>query len=537
MTVVDDQSRHHVPGSTDAGWTRRLMTSERATPRRAFWWAFAAFFAVTALWALSNPLMATVDEPAHVVKAAATVYGAEDISPDGNTTGVGTVELPRLYGQLAHYANCFAFQPNESVACQQDLSSDTESLVEVKTSAVNYNPLYYALVGWPALLPDGEHTVYAMRLATALLSSALLALTVSVVAGLRERRWVGIAVLTCMTPTFVNLLSAVNPQSVELAGAVLLWVSLLALLHSPDPAALPLRLSGVVAGALFVANARGLGPGLVVVVLGVCVLSAPWRRTFDLVADRRTWWALGASIVACALGTAWILTADSLPAGSGQVGIPLFNNVIHTLGITSAYAEQMFVALGWLDFGAPKWLIFLLVAGVGAVVLVGWAAADGRVRFAVALTAAGTFAMPIAAHVVQADKIGFFWQGRYALPIAVGIVLLSGLAISRRDHELPSWLSLNLVTALSAIVVVGHTVMFYATLHRYSVGFDGGWVLDEPLPWLPVPAAVLTLLYAAAWVGVAVAVGRASLSSSPHPGVVPSRGDDAATAGPGTTRG
>lgn len=498
---------------TSARWATRLFTSTRATsPRRAFWYSFVALFALSTVWALANPLMASVDEPAHVIKAAATVRGASDVSADGDATGIGSVELPQLYEQLATYPNCFAFQPNQSAACQQELSGDTDASVVVTTSAINYNPLYYALVGWPALLPDGEHTVYLMRVLNAALSSALLGFAVAILAGLRARRWVGIAVLLCLTPTFVNLMGSVNPQSVEVTGAVLLWVSLLALLRSPDDRLHTVRLVGVVVSTVFVANARGLGPMLVVVILVLCILAAPWHRTVDLFRDRRSWWALGASVLACVAATAWILGADALPEGSGTVGISLRENVFRTLGLTSAYVQQLFVALGWLDVGVPMWVIFLFVSTVAVLVFLAWSAGSWRDRLTIAGTATVTFLMPVLTHAVQADKIGYFWQGRYAFPIAIGIVLVAGFALSERD-PLPAWFTVNLVATVSTALVAAQVVVFYSNLHRYASGFEGGWVLTEPLSWSPVPAIGYTVLYAAAWTAAVVLVGRVALAA------------------------
>lgn len=502
-------------------WAARLLASSRTvSPRRAFWFSFLAFFALSTVWALANPLMASVDEPAHVIKAAATVRGASDVSADGDATGIGSVELPRLYEQLATYPNCFAFQPNASAACQQDLSGDTDSTVLVTTSAINYNPLYYAMVGWPALLPDGEHTVYLMRILNAALSSALLGFAVAVVSGLRTRRWLGVAILACLTPTFVNLMGSVNPQSVEVTGAVLLWVSLLALLRSPDERLHVLRLVGVVVSTLFVANARGLGPMLVVVILVLCILAAPWRRTVDLFRDRRSWWALGASVLACIAATAWILGADALPEGSGAVGIPLRENVFRTLGLTSAYVQQLFVALGWLDVGVPLWVIFLFVSTVAVLVFLAWAAGSLRDRLGIAGAATVTFLMPVLTHAVQADKIGYFWQGRYAFPIAIGILLVAGFALSERD-PLPSWFTINLVATVSTAVVAAQVVVFYSNLHRYASGFEGGWVLTEPLSWSPVPAVGFTLLYAAAWAAAVILVARVVLAPERAGATVP----------------
>lgn len=515
MTAPDATTEHTAP-SRFAGWHASVTT----TPRRAFWFSFVAFFAVAAIWALSNPLMASVDEPAHVVKAAATVRAAEDQSEDGAATGIGIVELSQLYVQLNGYPGCFAFQPNTTAACQPDLEGDVDAPALTTTSAMNYNPLYYVVVGLPSLLPGGEHTVYLMRLITAAISALVLALSVRTVAELGARRWLGLAVLLTITPTFVSLVAAVNPQSIEITGAVLLWVSLLALLRYPDEALTSRRLTRLVIATVLVANARGLGPLWVVIILGLCLLSVPWARTRAVMAHRGAWLAVGLCVAACAAATAWILTADALPEGSGTQGLTLAGMLFYTLGRTSLYIEQLFLAFGWLDVYGPGWTIYLLVAAVGALILAGWAAGKGRDRLVLALAATITILSPVVLQTMQANKIGYFWQGRYVFPVAIGVLILAGAAMARRENVIPAWFSLNLVTTIAYLVGIVQVVAFYVNLHRYSVGFDGGWVLQEPLSWTGVPPVVLTLAYALAWWAVVFTVLRATNAPVDGPVVV-----------------
>ncbi|MEO5832402.1 MAG: hypothetical protein ABIR83_03405, partial [Nakamurella sp.] len=44
-------------------------------PRRAYWASFVLLGLVTGLWSLASPLMAGLDEPAHLIKAASVVRG------------------------------------------------------------------------------------------------------------------------------------------------------------------------------------------------------------------------------------------------------------------------------------------------------------------------------------------------------------------------------------------------------------------------------------------------------------------------------
>lgn len=528
MTITSSSAGRTLPRRV-----AQVVTSSTSTPRRAFWAAFAAFFAVSFLWGLSNPVMASVDEPAHIIKAAATVRGSVDSGVEGAATGIGEVEVPTLYEWLSLYPNCFAFNPEASASCQPDIVGDLEAPAEVSTSALNYNPLYYVVVGWPTLLPQGDHTVYLVRGMTALVSSALLALAVSLVAGLPRRRWVALALLLPLTPTFVNLLGSVNPQSFEVAGALLLWVALLALLRHPDPAQTTLRLSAVVAATVPLANARSLGPLMVVIILVLCILTVPWRRTVEVLSDRRAWWALAACVAACAVSVGWTVTQGALPEGATQNAIPLRDNLEWTLGLTSQYVQQMVLALGWLDVPAPLWTVLLLVACLGLVVLVGWASARWRDRLVLALTAATVFGLPVLSHALQANEIGYFWQGRYAFPVAVGLVVLAGFAMSRVEDQIPSWFSLDVAMTVATIVAAVQTVVLFANLHRYSVGASGGWIttLQQPLPWTPVPAVVFLALYAGAWVALSVALLRVGSPSSSEPAVVTATSEEPVTQG------
>lgn len=508
MTEVDPaRSNARAP---QASWTQRAFTSSRTNPRAAFWSAFVAFLAIAATWALANPLMASVDEPAHVVKAAATVRGVQDVSVDGETTGIGIVELPNVYLQLSLYPNCFAFDPDKPASCQPELSGDLEEPTPVPTSAINYNPLYYAVVGLPSLLPGGEHTVYLMRLVNALLGALVLALAVRTVVEMRTHRWLGLALLLPVTPTVVNLLGSVNPQSIEVTGATLLWVTLLAVLHSPDPVLTPRRLIRLTIAAVLLANARSLGPFFAVLVVAGCLLTVPWATVRNVFRDRRLWWGVAAGVAACAVGTAWVFTAGAVPEGAGT-GPSLRSAVVFTLGNTSAYLQQMISALGWFDVAVPVWLYLLASAAIGFALFLAWALGRARDRLALAVVSVGVLALPVVLQAVQAQSIGYFWQGRYIFPLSVGIALLAGLVVSRARDVLPEWLHSNLLAALGLTIAAINVTAFAVNMHRYVNGAEGGWWSTDAGSWVPaVPPLLSGAFYALAWVCLVVVVVRAT---------------------------
>lgn len=493
-------------------WLSRTMTSATSGPRWAFWYSFVAFFLVSGIWALSNPIMASVDEPAHTVKAAAAVRGAEDLSEDGALTGIGTVIVPRLYGQLNDSPSCFAFQPDQPASCQPEIAGDLSAPVEAETSAINYNPLYYVAVGLPSLLPGGgEHTLYLMRLVSALIASAVLALTVRTVVEMPRHRWMALAVLLPVTPTFVNLLGSLNPQSIEVTGSMLLWAALLAALRAPDPDLLTRRMIRVVLATVLVANARGLGPLFVALIVVLAACSSPGRNLVRLLTNRRSWWAVAASIAVCIVATLWILSSGALPDRETGTGILARDALYFTLGNTSAYLQQLISALGWLDVGVPVWLYMMMMSVVALVIFLGWSMGTLRDRIMLLATAGLVFAVPVAIQVVQSATLGYFWQGRYIFPLAVGLVLLACFAIRSRETALPGWFSVNVIVTAASTFAIGNVVAFTINLHRYVNGADGSWWELGPDAWNPLlPAPVLVVLYTAAWLFLVVVVVRAT---------------------------
>ncbi|TAM92892.1 MAG: DUF2142 domain-containing protein, partial [Jatrophihabitans sp.] len=139
-----------------------------------------ALFALQAIWSASIPLMASPDEPSHVVRAAAVAHGQWSgtlgaAPADASTPGTATtVQLPADYAQAVALPNCFAFRSDQPASCQQPVAPANGATAPVQTFAGQYPPLYYALVGWPSRFLAVEPAIYAMRLVSAALASALL---------------------------------------------------------------------------------------------------------------------------------------------------------------------------------------------------------------------------------------------------------------------------------------------------------------------------------------------------------------------------
>jgi hypothetical protein len=83
-----------------------------------------------------------------------------------------------------------------------------------------------------------------------------------------------------------------------------------------------------------------------------------------------------------------------------------------------------------------------------------------------------TVVTPIVLEAWQYRTYGLYWQGRYTLPIAVGVPLLAVFALQSETGRrvfLRGWF----VPALGGMLVVAHVLAFYQALRRWSVGANG----------------------------------------------------------------
>ena len=102
------------------------------------------------------------------------------------------------------------------------------------------------------------------------------------------------------------------------------------------------------------------------------------------------------------------------------------------------------------------------------------------------------------------------WQGRYNLPLLVGVPLLAAHGLARARITRPSRSSPGLLLVM-VLLWCGSVLAFAQTLRRFSVGADGALVFWRDPVWSPtVPIPVLLVLLGAAvavWLWMMVSVG------------------------------
>lgn len=509
-------------------------------------WVLAAALAavLSALWSLAVPLMASPDEPSHVIKAAAVARGqwSGELGPeptDSSRPGAATVvQVPADYREAAALPNCFAFRSDQPASCQQDVAPAAGGLVDTETFAGQYPPLYYLVVGWPSLFLGAEAGTYAMRLVSAVVTA--LFLTWAAYRAHREVGPVGLwGVVVAATPMVLFLGATVNPQALEIAAAISFWAATLTVAVAPRGPSTGALVQAAVSGAVLV-NTRTSSPFWAVVVVAIALLAARRGRWREIVRHPASRWVGLTAAVSAATAVGWVLTHPAQVTGGNL--FPQYADrtffLLETTGRGWGYFTNMVGDFGWLDAPAPPATVAAWLLAVGAVVVVALAVpATVRARLALLGLVAVVAVAPVALQLPAAVNAGLIWQGRYALPIAVGVPLLAGVLAAAggrteplrtaphagtpaTDRTDPGVLDLLLRAArvTTLVVLVGHVLAFYWGSRRYSEGLDGQTLTVAPDWSSPVGFLPGVAVYALAATALAVLALR--VLRSPAPGAV-----------------
>lgn len=499
---------------------------ERAARWAVSWPALVLlFFVPAAVWARSGPLFSVPDEPAHTVKAVAVWYGQLNGTDAKNEFGyiATTFDIPAVWSQVNDVPGCYAFQRNNTADCAPTFPNDRPTTA-VTSTAGHYPPLYYLLVGWGGRVSESSRGVYLMRLASALAGAVLLAWAARALLRVLRPPLAVLSVLVAATPMVYFLAGSVNPNGFEIAASVAVWAHVLAIVRwrergdAPVPRALLVGL--LVTGALL-AFTRSLSPPFLALIVGLALLAGSWRTLRALAREK----AVVGTFVA--LGGIAVLAMVAVVA-SGHLalvpGAPLPADVDpwrETIGMGDIYVKQMIAWFGWLDTRQATLTVYLWLAVVFGLIIGSLMLARLRENLALVATVVVTALLPIVAQAPRAAEQGLAWQGRYTLPIAVGIPLLALVAIDRHAEAVRG-LTRRIAVSGAVLVGIGNLYALWWNLRRYTVGgdnevmiFDGPW--QPPLGsrfWL----AVLFLAAAGAVAVCAVASDAAPAGADADPG-------------------
>lgn len=475
-------------------------------------------------WLVIVPPGAGADEGSHLVRSGAVVRG--ELS--GADVGVESLEAHVLPDSYEVPDTCYAFRSDIPVSCAPSVVRVGASVV-LPTRADEYQIWPHLVYGLPTLLP-GPAAIWWARLIGVLVVVALVG--GALITARSETARAGI--LVALTPMALGTFATVNPSVFAIAGGIAVW----SVVSRTAPWS---RAEGWLLAAGWVAMSLSRRDGLVWAVLVIILIQFASGRS-----NVERWRGLGwGPRLAVALSTtatvAWGLANDSgvsrlvalspVALLAAEVGLRCWHRwptTRHRSALAAAAATGIAIAivvalrrrpggwdadlaravveqtgthlveaigvLGWLDTPMPWFVIAGWCALVG-VLAAGALAAEARAPVLAAAVVVLAVGSSWVFELLQGNTTGRYWQGRYSLPLLVGIpIVLAAASRSREVTRLAGGTALMLLN-----------VALWSAARRWAVGIDGPlapWRWDTP--HTPFPTLLVLVAHAVVSVGLAV---------------------------------
>lgn len=395
--------------------------------RRVFATFLTGILLVQAAWILALPAFRGIDEFDHVFKAAAVARGEWTSSGQARHGRGGLVRIP---GDIVSAASavCRGYEytrPDDCVPVRRFTGGN----VEIASAASAYNPAYYLVVGTLARPFHGVEVDYVIRGVTALACALLLAWAATMVASWGRTPWPLVAFTLGLTPVLVYSTAIASPNGVAYSGAALLWTSMLSVVRRRVGTVREAVGAGV--GAVALLTMHGTGPMLTFLVLVLVLALRPVRAWLRFVNEHRAvWLGVAAIVLVVALASvAWIGYAH--PAAIGEpADAPL--TLADDLAFQAVWLLEAIAVFPTVTEYPPAVVYALWGLPLLGVLVLLLRRARGRTLAVVLSTLALLVAIPAAFTAATYADTGLAWQGRYSLPLWLGVSGLAALLASSR---------------------------------------------------------------------------------------------------------
>jgi hypothetical protein len=303
-------------------------------------------------------------------------------------------------------------------------------------------------------------------------------------------------------------------------------------LTRPGPPSARVLTRAAVASSCFLL-ARPLSPFFwAVVVVAVLAMALTRARLRELAADRAARIAGGAVVLAGLIAGGWYLWSGN-GESAGKSGVTISEAAGHSFRHIPTLIQQMVGVFGWLDTPTPETLTRVWVGAVIAVAIAALVVGSGRQRLVLVATGVALFAIPIAIEAAGAEQFGYFWQGRYSLPLVVGIPLLASWTVAAAER-FPRRVAVGLAVVIGAGLAVEQFIAHGTALSRYVRGGPTSFLAyRHGGPWDPrLPVLVL---FGVAAVGFGAYGAWVALVGSSEPPGYESASAPASVEGAGST--
>ncbi|MFC8304088.1 DUF2142 domain-containing protein [Specibacter sp. NPDC057265] len=463
---------------------------------------FPFIAALSLLWAFASPLMSVPDEPAHTIKAVSVAQGQLRGTTGNNQGDLTLVQVPYYIAAIGQQA-CMGMKPTVTADCAPPVNGDASEKVDAVTSAGNYNPVYYVIVGSPSRFLSGESAIYAMRAVSALLGACFLSLAIAAAASMRRPFWPTTAALVAVTPMVLYLNASINPNALEIVTTASLFLSMCLVFENHKQLS-SARFAMVVVGisGAILANTRALSLIWLTAAVVAAVIIYGFQPLLAVVKNRLGQTMMGLIALGCLASLAWLAVANSFKSLGGIPSEVTPDQAFFTmLDRTFSYSSGYIGIIGWLDTPAPGAVITFWSFAFATLILGGLSMSRGRGRIAVCLILLAVILLPPILQSQVITELGYIWQGRYLLALFVLLVLTCGIILRERPAPQGEWAQ-SVGRWFIAGAIGAHIYMFIYALRRYTVGiqqqtnwtemFDSVW--QPPLSWQVLALAYLLVL-------------------------------------------
>ncbi len=484
--------------------------------RGAVFLLILGFAGLGVCWAVTNPIGAAPDEPDQYIKALAAAQGEFRGKPlttrERDAFRLHGVPQIQIWLKAAPLANVieqafkipYRLQPS-GAGCTAGTTVtanclDHPALGKWGHSSIaysdfsTYQPFVYVIPGLVmASARDPGQAFLVGRLTFLLFAISLIAagcfLTMSIAPGIG----VLVGVLTCLSPMVVFTSAMVSSSSTEIGSGVAVFGAILHLVYGGSRPRLAWTVLGI--GGAILGCTRSLGPGWVVLAFLFAVVLVGWRSVLAIVREgaQRAIAAAVAVALGVGAGLIWqVLVQPRPPFTLKSVGLAF----VHGFQLVPAVLIQEIGVFGWLDTSQPG-LSYIVWGGLFvALVTMAMFFGSRKERWALGLLIGANVMLVPVFYAFFSASVGGGVQGRWLLPMAVAIPLLSGVVIGRNFRPSPTStrkITLSVAGAVGAVQFLA----LYQNGRRYAVGPSGPLLFFRSSLWNPRLGWIFWLMVAA----------------------------------------
>jgi hypothetical protein len=495
----------------------RLCCNNKTMNKANICFIFLSAFLMLSTWSLSNQLFSSADEPAQFINAAAvarfdvlgpSTYGLFIPKSDKSSPYV-LVHVPAEFAASFMLPFCYSPNVNKNASCVKFPNLNPNKILDARTYVGRYQPVYYFVTGLPSLIFPTFTGMYLMRLTSDLLNAFFITLGIWGASKFRKyNKLMLLSFFISLTPSVIYFSSMENPNGLEMTSALSAWI--LGFLISSEPEDSKPWVYFIIS-LCTLSILRALSPYFCLLIIFTVFLCAD-KDTIKAILKKKAA-RIGALFVtiSCLGSIIWVALAGPIIFNNLFVTPNYHTDFFHRLLLSfdrvfPIYSQDLAV-FGWTNVSSPAFILIMWLVPTMLLILCSFLVSGIKDKLIVFLAVNATWGVPVFLQALESYHFGPWWQGRYAMPMIVGLPVLSAYVLTKSQA---ARIFSKYATILTIDIFLANVFCLYWVLRRLMVGMDGPLnIFSGKLPWSPFfgPAfwiigyaiAVFCLVYQSYW--------------------------------------